>query len=104
MRWFLSILALVWVACAPKNVVTKADTESPEYPGGDCSWSVQEGGAECVVSVGGETRWRSPGTTDEIEATQGYGKKKWKCGEKRQVCGTEVECTCPFPVTPDGGS
>jgi len=103
-KWTILALVLGCLGCAGKMTVRPSDSEGPEKPGGDCYWSIDEGGSECVVEIAGETRRRSPGTADVIEGTQGYGKKKWKCGEKREVCGTEVECTCPFPVTPDGGT
>lgn len=99
------LLSLVSGACATTGTVNQDADEGSETPGGECFWSIEEGGSECLVAIGIDVRLRSPGTTDVIEGSQGYGKKKWKCGEKREVCGTEVECTCPFPVkAPDGGS
>lgn len=101
MKWASTVLAIGWLACA--TTAPKGNADYPNYPGGDCSWSVKEGGSECVVAVGGTTRDRKLGFS-ELQITEGYGEKKWKCGEKREVCGTEIECTCPFPVTaPDGG-
>jgi len=101
----LVILSLVSMACATKGMVKQDSDERPEIPGGNCFWAVHEGGAECEVEIGTESRTRVAGTTDDILGTEGYGRKKWKCGEKREVCGSEVECTCPFPPTsPDGGS
>jgi hypothetical protein len=98
------VVFLGGLACATNGTPSNNDA-APEHPGGNCSWAVKEGGTECLVSMGGETRTRIPGTTDGIEGTEGYGEFKWKCGEKREVCGSMVECTCPFPVMrPDGGS
>lgn len=107
MRLALVFLSLGWMACAAKGSIMKDVCEAPEppeRPGGACTWWVTEGGAECVVETDFEVRHRTPGTKDEIEGARGYDKKKWRCGEKREVCGTEVECTCPFPATPDGGA
>ena len=98
-------LLLLYLGCTSRAVVKDSADEKPETPGGTCFWSVREGGAECEVETAIESRRRIAGTFDDIRGVEGYGKKKWKCGEKREVCGTEVECTCPFPVTaPDGGS
>lgn len=61
-----------------------------------------EGGTECVVYYGGEVRSRIQGTTGIANVERVYFDKfssKWKCGEKRQVCGVTVECTCPYPLT-----
>lgn len=105
MRRVLLLLSLVSMACATMRSVKQDSDERPEIPGGTCFWSVHEGGSECEVEIGTESRERVAGTSDDILGTEGYGKKKWNCGEKRVVCGTEVECTCPFPVKGrDGGS
>ncbi|NOK08133.1 hypothetical protein [Corallococcus exercitus] len=94
-----------WFASLSQETLEDDADPPPEIPGGDCFWSVKEGGSECVVTIGIEARTRTAGTTDGINGVEGYGEKKWKCGETRTVCGSTVECTCPFPVTaPDGGS
>lgn len=90
-------VALSLASCAATKSTTLNMSGEAETPGGECAWSIAEGGTECVVEVSSESRTRSPNNTNVIEGKQGYGKTPWKCGEKRVICGTEVECTCPFP-------
>lgn len=75
----------------------KLASDEGRIPGGNCFWAVHEGGSECVVEVGTESRTRVIWEAGDLElhGVEGYGKEKWKCGEKRPVCGTEVVCTCP---------
>jgi len=84
------------LACAT-NGRSKPGSDEREIPGGNCFWAVHEGGAECVVEVGTESQTRVIGPAGDLDlhGVEGYGKQKWKCGEKRPVCGTEVVCTCP---------
>lgn len=105
-RAFL-LVTLVAVACASKGTVKQDSDERPEIPGGNCFWSIHEGGSECTVESGIESRTRivADGGDLDIHGVEGYGKKKWKCGESREICGTTVECTCPFPSAgADSGS
>ncbi len=92
------------MACASTGRPADSASHPPDTPGGECSWSVREGGAECAVFYGGEVRSRKPGTTGGADVQVVYFDwfGKWKCGEKRQVCGGTVECTCPYPVSSDG--
>lgn len=104
MKRMLWGFCVCWIACSSKGALKDDAERPPETPHGDCFWSVKEGGAECVVTVGSEVVTRVPGTTDDFRGVEGYDERKWKCGEQRQLCGSTVECTCPFPVTaPDGG-
>jgi hypothetical protein len=103
-KWALAALAVSCFGCASHQRVAAEGGDYPDNPGGDCFWSIKEGGGECIVEVGGTTRTRRSGEPEELYITEGHGKKKWACGEKRHVCGIEVECTCPFPVASDGGS
>lgn len=102
MKPLLLVLSCSLLACAS---VTDRATQAPDTPGGECAWSVTEGGGECVVWYSGSHRHRIPGKTGaaDIEGVEFYsGERKWKCGEKRPVCGSIVECTCPYPVSSDG--
>jgi hypothetical protein len=105
MKWLTIVLVLESLACASRGAVKDGAGNAAERLGGECSWWLSEGGTDCVVETDRELRSRSLSTSGALAKERGYGKWRVKCGEKREVCGTEVECTCPFPVTsPDGGS
>jgi len=104
----LSVVALLGCAGMMTNSVRPPPSDGSaepgsESPGGECFWSMKEGDNHCVVVIGTDTRTRD--ANQELIGKEGYGQFDWRCGERQEVCGLEVECTCRASRhSADGGS
>lgn len=103
----LLYVALLGMACVTARSAISDDSETLDGIGGRCSWTVAEGGRSCTVESAIESRVRTVADGGELDVNEveGYAKKQWRCGEKHEICGALVECSCPFFIEePDGGS